>query len=90
MGDNVDIFHNEYEKHSKVEIFLEYCDFLQSLPDLITCEKKKIVDIVRSDLRIGEIENDLQLIDFQNLPTKKRGSLIKYLSIKLGFRFNPP
>ena len=46
--DNVDIFHNEYEKYSKVEIFLEYCDFLQSLPDLITCEKKKIVDIVRS------------------------------------------
>ena len=85
MGDNVDIFHNEYEKYSKVEIFLEYCYFLQSLPDLITCEKKKIVDIVRSELRIGEIENDIQLIDFQNLATKKRGSLIKYLSIKLGF-----
>ena len=41
MGDNVDIFHNEYEKYSKVEIFLEYCYFLQSLPDLITFEIKE-------------------------------------------------
>ena len=85
MNDNVETFDQEYQKYSKKEIFLEYCNFLQSLPDLIRCEKKRIIEIVRCELKIDEIEKDLQFSDFKNLATKKRGSLLKYLSIKLGF-----
>ena len=55
---------------------------------MIRCEKKRIIEIVRCELKIDEIEKDLQFSDFKNFATKKRGSLLKYLSIKLSFSLN--
>ena len=49
-------FQEEYSKHSQAEIYVEYCKFLQSLPDLIASEKEKIIEMVRVELKIEEIE----------------------------------
>ena len=40
------------KSYSKEEIFSEYLSFLKQLPKLITCEKKKILNTVRSKLKI--------------------------------------
>ena len=45
-------FQEEYSKHSQAEIYVEYCKFLQSLPDLIASEKEKIIEMVRVELKI--------------------------------------
>ena len=81
-------FQEEYSKHSQAEIYVEYCKFLQSLPDLIASEKEKIIEMVRVELKIEEIEKELDFTSFQNLKQKRDGKLLKYLSIKLGFSLN--
>ena len=78
-------FEDVYSKLTKEEIFLEYCNFLQSLPDLIDSENIKIIDLVKQELGIDKLLSDLQHCDFRRLVTTQNSSLLKYLSAKLGF-----
>ena len=72
-------FENVYSKLTKEEIFLEYCNFLQSLPDLIESENIKIIDLVKQELGIDKLLSDLQHCDFRRLVTTQNSSLLKYL-----------
>ena len=47
------------KSYSREEIFSEYLNFLKHLPKLITSEKKKILNTVRSKLRIQQIEENI-------------------------------
>ena len=78
-------FEDVYSKLTKEEIFLEYCNFLQSLPDLIDSESIKIIDLVKKELSIEKMLNELQHCDFRSLVNTQNIHLMKHLSAKLGF-----
>ena len=78
-------FEDVYSKLTKEEIFLEYCNFLQSLPDLIDSESIKIIDLVKKELSIDKMLHELQHCDFRSLVMTQNIHLMKYLSAKLGF-----
>ena len=68
-------------KVSREEIFSEY-----SMNDIVSSEKEKILKIVRTKLKIPEIENNLASLKFENLLHIKDGNrIIDRLSIKLGW-----
>ena len=71
---------------SDEEILSEYLNFLRNLPDLIECEKKKLIDIVRKEWKIDEIMSNIKLLNFEKklVNVKKGKSLLDELSIKLG------
>ena len=73
-------------KVSREEIFSEYLDFLRSMNDIVSSEKEKILKIVRTKLKIPEIEKNLASLKFENLLHIKDGNrIIDRLSIKLGW-----
>ena len=78
-------FEDVYSKLTKEEIFLEYCNFLQSLPDLIDSESIKIIDLVKKELSIDKMLHELQHCDFRSLVMTQNIHLMKHLSAELGF-----
>lgn len=73
-------------KVSREEIFSEYLDFLRSMNNIISSEKEKILKVVRTKLKIPEIEENLASLKFENLLHIKDGNrIIDRLSIKLGW-----
>ena len=71
---------------SREEVFSEYLDFLRSMNNIVPSEKEKILKIVRTKLKIPEIEEHLASLKFENLLHIKDGNrIIDRLSIKLGW-----
>ena len=69
----------------KEEILHEYMCFLRSFPDFLESEGDKIIEIVRSELRIPEIEASLSSLKIENLIGLDGSSFIlEHLSTKLG------
>ena len=84
--DKVKTFDEIYSHLSKEEIFVEYVNFLRTFPDILYSEKTKLVDIVKQELKIEDILNEIQTCDFDRLVDKHESShLIEHLSTKLGF-----
>ena len=52
-------FEDVYSKLTKEDIFLEYFNFMQSLPDLIDSESIKIIDLVKKELSIDKMLHEL-------------------------------
>ena len=70
---------------SKEEIFSEYLSLLRSFPDFLETETEKIIKVVRSELRIPEIEEMFTSLNFDELIRLKEASFIlEHLSAKLG------
>ena len=88
---NVDLnraetFGGIYSRLSKEEIFVEYVNFLRTFPDLLDTEKVKLVKIVKDELCIDKIVQDINTCNFDRLvDTHQSSYLIEHLSIKLGF-----
>ena len=69
----------------KEEVLSEYLFFLKNFPQFLEKEKDKIVQIVRTELKISEIEDSLSSLNFENLIGLKEGSaILDHLSSKLG------
>ena len=67
------------------EIFSEYTNFLRYMNTIVSSEKEKIIKIVRTKLKIPEIEQNLNSLKFEKLLHIKDGNhIIDQLSIKLG------
>ena len=74
------------KSYSREEIFSEYLNFLKQLPNLITCEKKKILNTVRSKLKIQQIEKNLGSLRFEILSDRcDESNILKELGIHLGY-----
>ena len=83
---NVKSFDEIYAHLSKEEIFVEYVNFLRTFPDILDSEKKKLVNIVKRELKNDDIVKEIQSCDFDTLVDKHESShLIDHLSTKLGF-----
>ena len=66
---NVDLnraetFGGIYSRLSKEEIFVEYVNFLQTFPDLLDTEKVKLVKMVKDELCIDKILQDINTCNF--------------------------
>ena len=70
---------------TKEEVFMEYLIFLRGLPLFIQNEQEKIIKTVRDKLKIAQIEQSLETLDFTKLLHKTEGNfIIEKLSAKLG------
>ena len=73
---------------SKEEILCEYAHFLRTLPPMIEKERKKLIDVVKDYLNIGNILDSLGDLNFDNLlHTGKGSSILDNLSIVHGSSF---
>lgn len=69
----------------KEEVFSEYLNFMRNFPHFLDSEKDKIVKSVRTNLKIPEIEESLNTLNFENLiGVKEGGFVLEHLSSKLG------
>ena len=69
----------------KEEVLYEYLCFLTTFPDFLETEKEKIIQIVRSELKIPEIEKSLPNLKFENLVgPQEKNYILEHLSTKLG------
>ena len=64
------------KSYSRGEIFSEYLSFLKHLPKLIMSEKTKILNTVRSKLRIQQIEENIGSLRFEVLSDRCNDSNI--------------
>ena len=70
---------------SKEEVFSEYLIFLRGLANIVSSEKDKLVNLVRTKLRISEIEKSMDSFHYEKLLHLKEGSnIIDQLSAKIG------
>ena len=70
---------------SKEEVFSEYLNFLRGLANIVSSEKDKLVNLVRTKLRISEIEKSMDSFHYEKLLHLKEGSnIIDQLSAKIG------
>ena len=70
---------------TKEEVFVEYINFLRSLPVFIKNEREKIVRTVQTNLKMEEIEICLPNLQFEKLiNTGERSHIVDLLSAKLG------
>ena len=60
-------FEKCYSGLSSEEVFVEYLDFLRSLPDLIEPEKKRMITVVEKELKIKELSRKIDEFDFKTL-----------------------
>ena len=68
---------------TKEEILSEYMCFLRSFPNFLDTEREKIIESVRSELKISEIEaSSLKLEDLIGLNVSS--FILEHLSAKLG------
>ena len=69
----------------KEEVFSDYLNFMRNFPKFLDSEKDKIVKSVRTNLKIPEIEESLNTLNFENLIGVKNGGFVMdHLSSKLG------
>ena len=69
----------------KEEILYEYLCFLRTFPDFLLSEKEKLISIVRSELKICEIEESFSSLKLENLIGPREDNFIlENLSAKLG------
>ena len=68
------------------EILSEYFNFLRNLPDLISSEKQKIVNIVKKEWNIDHLLENIHKLDFERhlMNIGEGNNLIDQLSTKLG------
>ena len=78
-------FEKCYSGLSSEEVFVEYLDFLGSLPDLIETEKKRMITVVEKELKIKELSRKIDEFDFKTLMNRKPSHLIDHLACKLGY-----
>ena len=78
-------FEKCYSGLSSEEVFVEYLDFLRSLPDLIETEKKRMISVVEKELKIKELSRKIDEFDFKTLMNRKPSHLIDHLACKLGY-----
>ena len=79
-------FDEIYSRLSKEEIFVEYVNFLKTFPDLLDTEKGKLLKIVKDELCMDKIFQEINTCNFDNLvDTHQSSYLIEHLSTKLGF-----
>ena len=64
-------FEKCYSGLSSEEVFVEYLDFLRSLPDLIETEKKRMITVVEKELKIKELSRKIDEFDFKTLMNRK-------------------
>ena len=82
-------FDEIYSCLSKEEIFLEYLNFMRTFPDVLDTEKTKLLKLVKDELCIDKIVQEIKCFDFDSLLNKHKSSyLIEHLSTKLGFSLN--
>ena len=73
---------------SKEEILSEYMNFLRHLPPLIEKEKVKVIETVKSYLKIDSIVHEFHKLDFNKLLNIKEGShILDILSVEHGKSF---
>ena len=73
------------KRFSKEEIFSDYLNFLRYLPNFLEAERSKILRLVKSKLKISEIERSIDNFNFNHLLSiKEGGNIIDQLSAKLG------
>ena len=69
----------------KEEVLYEYLCFLTTFPDFLETEKEKIIQMVRCELKIPEIEKSLSNLKFENLVgPREKNHILEHLSTKLG------
>ena len=69
----------------KEEILYEYLCFLRTFPDFLLSEKEKLISIVRSELKISEIEESFSSLRLENLiGPREYNFILENLSAKLG------
>ena len=74
-----------YPRCSKEEILSEYMNFLRELPPLIEKEKVKVIENVKSYLKIDSICQEFHKLDINNLFNIKEGShILDNLSVEHG------
>ena len=78
-------FEKCYTGLSSEEVFVEYLDFIRSLPDLIETEKKKIICVVEKELKIMELSRKIASFDFKTLVNRKPSHFLDHLVCKLGY-----
>ena len=68
------------------EILIEYLIFLRDLPDLISIEKEKLVNIVKKEWNIDHLLENIHKLDFERhlMNIGEGNNLIDQLSTKLG------
>ena len=77
-----------FPRCSKEEILSEYMNFLRHLPPLIEKEKVKVIENVKSYLKIDPIVHEFHKLDFNNLLNIKEGShILDNLSVEHGRSF---
>ena len=82
-------FDEIYSCLSKEEFFLEYLNFMRTFPDVLDTEKTKLLKLVKDELCIDKIVQEIKCFDFDSLLNKHKSSyLIEHLSTKLGFSLN--
>ena len=70
---------------TKEEILSEYMCFLRSFPNFLDTEREKIIESVRSELKISQIEASLSSLKLEDLIGLNESSFIlENLSAKLG------
>ena len=74
-----------YTGLSSEELFVEYLDFIRSLPDLIETEKERIICVVEKELKIVEVSNKIASFDFKTYVNRKPSHLLDHLACKLGY-----
>ena len=71
---------------SSEEVISEYFNFLRGMPDLISSEKQKIINIVKTEWKIDDLLLNIGKLDFEKklVNVGDGDCLIDQLSIKLG------
>lgn len=74
---------------SKEEIFIEYTNFLRNMPRLVEGEQQKVINSVKTYLKIGPILDNIHDLNFDNLLHIKEGSrILDYMSVEYGRSLN--